>query len=398
MTVRPHLDDEERRRRLAARHSLAPSFRHRDAVAAATAMTALHATEPATVYLSLAARVDGLRFVDVESALYSDRTLVKQLAMRRTLFALPRDLLPAAWASAAARVHDAERRRTIRDVEASGVSADGAAWLVAAGKQVVDLLDREVPLTTAEIRERLPMVAGTIAVAPNSSWGGNLPVLPRLLAILGAQGSVVRGPNAGHWRLSRPRWTTMRRWLGTVPPPVSAHDGYVELVRRWLATFGPGTVADLRWWLGSTVSAVRTALTELHAVSVGLDGGAAGWVLPDDVDPTPAAQPGAALLPVLDPSTMGWQQRDFYLGPHRPLLFDRAGNAGTTAWWAGRVVGCWTQKPDGEVQVTLVEDVGREARSALDEEAARLTALLGGTKVGTVYPSPLMRAARAGSG
>ena len=101
----------------------------------------------------------------------------------------------------------------------------------------------------------------------------------------------------------------------------------------------------------------------------------------------------AALLPVLDPTVMGWKQRDFLLGPHGPALFDRNGNAGTTAWWDGRVVGCWIQDDDGAVRVVLLEDVGREARDALAVEAARLTSWLAGVKVGTVYPSPAMKAA-----
>ena len=58
-------------------------------------MTVLHSTEPATVYLSLHARVDGLTVEDVDRALYDDRSLVKQLAMRRTLFVFPRDVLGA---------------------------------------------------------------------------------------------------------------------------------------------------------------------------------------------------------------------------------------------------------------------------------------------------------------
>ena len=61
-------------------------------------------------------------------------------------------------------------------------------------------------------------------------------------------------------------------------------------------------------------------------------------------------EPWAALLPVLDPTVMGWKERDFYLGPHGPLLFDTNGNAGTTAWWDGRIVGCWAQDPDGVVR------------------------------------------------
>ncbi len=175
---------------------------------------------------------------------------------------------------------------------------------------------------------------------------------------------------------------------------LDAPEGYAELVGRWLRTFGPGTSADLQWWLGATGGAVKQALADVEAVEVSLDGGATGWVLPGDVDPEPAVEPWAALLPVLDPTVMGWKERDFYLGPHAPALFDTNGNAGTTAWWNGRIVGSWTQDAAGVVRVSLLVDVPASARTALDVEAERLTGWLDGVRVGTVYPSPAMKAAR----
>ena len=139
-------------------------------------------------------------------------------------------------------------------------------------------------------------------------------------------------------------------------------------MRRWLATFGPGTEDDIVWWLGATKAAVRAALADLGAVEVALDGGATGWLLPDDVEPADdAVEPWAALLPVLDPTVMGWKERDFYLGPHGPQLFDRNGNAGTTAWWDGRIVGCWVQDDDGVV----VRPAARERRRRRARRARR---------------------------
>ena len=90
-----------------------------------------------------------------------------------------------------------------------------------------------------------------------------------------------------------------------------------------------------------------------------LDGGGTGWVLPDDVEPVDDVEPWAALLPVLDPTVMGWKERDFYLGPHAPHLFDSNGNAGTTAWWDGRIVGCWVQDDAGVVEVRPLEKLPR---------------------------------------
>ena len=59
-------------------------------------MVCLHATDPATVYLSAWARVDGMTVPDMERALYAERSLVKHLAMRRTLFVFPRATLSVA--------------------------------------------------------------------------------------------------------------------------------------------------------------------------------------------------------------------------------------------------------------------------------------------------------------
>ncbi|WP_244932062.1 winged helix DNA-binding domain-containing protein [Nocardioides sp. W7] len=389
-----HLPDSERRARLARRHGLAPAHRHPDVLAATRAMTVLHATEAPSVHLSLHARVDGLSIADVDRALYDDRSLVKQLAMRRTLFVFPRDLLPAAWGSASARVARALGTRLAKDAEAGGLAEDGAAWLDAARAATLARLADGAELSAAELREQIPELAGRVDLG-SGRWGQSVPVAPRVLGQLGVEGRIVRGRNATHWRTARPQWTSMAAWLGEVPDPLPEAEGYAELVRRWLRTFGPGTEADLVWWLGSTKTAVRCALVDVAAVEVALDGGATGWVLADDVDAEPEVEvePWAALLPVLDPTVMGWKGRDFYLGEHGPQLFDANGNAGTTAWWDGRVVGCWVQDGDGVVVVRLLEEVPADARAALEVEAERLTAWLAGHRVSTVYPSMAMKQA-----
>src|SRR3546814_5939656 len=102
----------------------------------------------------------------------------------------------------------------------------------------------------------------------------------------------------------------------------------------------------------ATLTAVRRALAAVDAVEVSLDGGGTGWLLPDDVGEVEVPGLWAALLPVLDPTTMGWKERDFYLDPADvPQLFDSNGNAGTTAWWNGRIVGAWVQEETGTVHL-----------------------------------------------
>jgi hypothetical protein len=199
---------------------------------------------------------------------------------------------------------------------------------------------------------------------------------------LGATADIVRGTNNGRWAASRPQWTLMRHWLGEIPEWCSPGDGYRELTRPWLRTFGPGTVDDLVWWLGATKTVVRKSLAELDAVAVTLDDGGTGWILPDDAGDV--AEPGSwvALLPPLDPTVMGWQGRNFYLGPHRELVIDSRGNAGATVWADGRIVGVWGQDAAGIVEMRLLERLSGRVRRAVDEEAARLTAWLGGVRTG----------------
>lgn len=389
-------DVAERRARLARRHHLSPAHRAADVVAAADGVVCLHATDPATVHLAAWARVDDLTVADVDKALYADRTLVKHLCMRRTLFVVRRELFGVVQAAASERVAEQERRRLVKDVEKAGLVGDGAGWLAEASAATLGALHRLGEATSTELRAAVELLQGSTVYAPHKPYGGEVPVGPRVLTCLSASGRIVRASNRGGWTTSRPTWAPTAAWLGAEPAVPPEREARAELVRRWLHAFGPATADDLKWWMGSTMAAVRTALADVGAVAVDLHG-EPGVTLPDDLDTVAPPEPWAALLPSLDPTTMGWYRRDWYLGPHRAALFDGSGNGGATAWWDGRVVGGWTQAPDGEVTLHLLEDVGGEAEAALGREAARLTEWLAGVRVAPRFPSPLTRSAATSS-
>ncbi|MCZ4497934.1 MAG: hypothetical protein JWQ74_487 [Marmoricola sp.] len=384
------ITDAERRYRLAVRHCLVTPCA--DLPTATSAMTCWHATEPASVHLAAWART-GLSRGAVDVVLYEDRSVVKQLAMRRTVFAFPRDLLPAVWGSAAARVAAQQVAQLARDVVKGGIAQDGPSWVAAQTAAVHDLLRAEGPRTTMQLRAALPALDARMSYAAGKDYGAEIPIAPRVLTTLAASGVIMRGENDGGWKTSRPRWTATEDWLSDVPAPLDEATGYAALVTSWLRTFGPGTEADIVWWLGATKAAVRRALAEIDPVEVALEDGSTGFVLADDCAPVPDPGPWAALLPALDPTTMGWKQRDFYLGDHAGALFDRNGNAGPTAWWNGRVVGGWRQDDDGAVVVVPAEKLASEAAAALAAKASALTEWLEGDVVRTIYQSPLARAA-----
>jgi hypothetical protein len=171
----------------------------------------------------------------------------------------------------------------------------------------------------------------------------------------------------------------MASWcdLGDRPDHASAIS---EIARRWLRAYGPATLDDLQWWTGWTKTRTRAAVEALDTVEVEVDG-RPGLLLADDTDPVEPPAPWVALLPALDPSSMGWKHRDFVLGQHRERLFDVNGNAGPTVWVDGQIVGGWAQRDDGEIAISVLQDIGAEATRGVEQRAAELAALLGDVRL-----------------
>ena len=370
------IHDEERRARLGVRHLLAQTAH--SVAEATTSIVGLHSSDPATVYLSARARVAGFEVADLEHALYDERTLVRMLGMRRTLFVIPRDLA-GAMNEACTRAHiGAERGRLVRALEGQAIATDGQAWLDDVADRTVAALRRLGEAPATQLTREVPELALKLRFGEGTTWATDVGVSTRVLFLLATQARIVRARPLGSWISGQYRWAPLDTWLGADPEPLDHDEAARMLLARWLRAFGPATETDVRWWTGWTAKIARAALVGLGAVQVGLDGGATGYVLPDEVDAAPPAEPWVALLPSLDPTVMGWKERTWYLGDHGSRLFDRNGNAGPTVWADGRVVGGWGHTEAGEVVVRLLTDVGAETRAAIDAEAARLSAWLDG--------------------
>jgi winged helix DNA-binding protein len=380
---------EERRARLGVRHRLAAHTRG-GVVEAARDLVGLHGTDPATVYLAARARMGDPLVAAVERALYEDRALVRMLGMRRTMFVEPVELMPVVQAACTDAIAVQQRRLLLGMLAGSGLADDPAAWVEEVEKVALEALAARGEATATELAGDDPRLAQQIVVAAGKPYEGRQSVVTRILLLLAAEGRVVRGRPRGSWVSGQYRWSVVDAWLPGGMAEWSLADAQTELVRRWLAGFGPATIADVKWWTGLPMGQVRRAVAAAGAVEVDLDG-TPGLVLADDLDPVPAPEPWAALLPALDPTTMGWAGRDFYLGPHRPVLFDRNGNAGPAVWWDGRVVGGWAQRRTGEVVLRLLEDVGADASAAIEADAARLADWLGPVRVTPRFRTPLER-------
>ena len=351
-------------------------------------MVVLHATDPATVFLSALARMAEPSIEAIERDLYDDRALVRTLAMRRTLFVASREVLPIVEASSTPAVAAVERKRLEDGLIAGGVD-DPASWLAEAADEICAALGPD-GAPARELTKLVPRLATRILMGRGTKHPLAAGATSRTLGVLANEGVLVRGRPGGNWTGRMYTWQVRADWLGDEPGPPDPVDARRELIRRWLATFGPGTITDLKWWTKWKVGEVKDALAATGAVEVDLDDGT-GWVLPGDLDPVAAPDPWAALLPSLDPTPMGWKEREWFLGEHEAPLFDRNGNIGPTVWVDGRIVGGWSQRPDGEVVTELLEDVGSDHGALIDAEAARLAPCLGDTVVKPSFPTPLQK-------
>jgi len=152
----------------------------------------------------------------------------------------------------------------------------------------------------------------------------------------------------------------------------------------------------MKWWTGWTVTKTRKALAAIETAEVLLDNGDIGYVLADDLYALKKPAPWVALLPSLDPTAMGWKDRDWYIGSHKDELFDRFGNVGPTIWANGVLVGIWAQDSHGKVTQHLLETVTKDETAKITAEAQRLQEFLGNTIVKPSFPTPRQKAIATG--
>jgi len=383
------IDAEQRRARLASRHGLAPHVGSVDQ--AASHMVGLHASDPATVYLATRARVRDFAHTDLEDALYERRSLVRMLGMRRTMFVVPVDLAAVMDQACTKALAPPQRRRLIRMLEEQGVARDGARWLHRVERDTMTALRERGEATATELVRAVPDLGKKLSLGENKTWGGDVGVSTRVLFLLATDGRIVRGRPRGSWLSSLYRWAPTDMWLGAPLTALDHGEASAELLRRWLRAFGPGSSTDIRWWTGWTARQANATLAAIDVTEVALDGGGTGYVLADDTDPVPPPAHWVAFLPSLDPTTMGWKERDWYLGTHADALFDRNGNAGPTIWADGRVIGGWAQTADGTIAVKLLERVDRTTVARVERERARLAAWLGDVRIVPRFRTPTDR-------
>jgi hypothetical protein len=174
-------------------------------------------------------------------------------------------------------------------------------------------------------------------------------------------------PPRGLWRQSgQARWTTADTWLGRQADA----DTSDQLVSRYLAAFGPASVADLQAWsgltgLGAVIEAQRARLRTFHD-----EQGRELFDLADAPLPDPGTPAPPRFLPAFDNAVLSHSdRRRIVAAPDRRLLnSDRLMRAFLVD---GFVAGTWSLGADG-LQIKPFRKLNADDRRALTEEAQKL--------------------------
>jgi hypothetical protein len=295
----------------------------------------------------------------------------------------------AAHAACTVKIAAAETKRFLGWLAATPSIIRPDRWLDEATDRIVGYLAAVGPAGTREIGLAMPELTVPVTVGKGTRQETTIAAHSRVLLIAALNGRLVRTTPQGSWTASNYAWDTAERW-GL--PDLTSGDperGAAFLLMRVLDRFGPCTLEDLRWWTGWTLTTTRKALQNISATEVQLESGGTGWVPTGDIQAEGESASWVALLPGLDPTTMGWKERAWYLDPDIAAhVFDRNGNAGPTIWVDGKVAGGWAQKPDGEIVFDIQRKLSPKQMTMLDDAASQLVEFVGDTRFRVRFPSP----------
>ena len=336
-----------------------------DPVAAVQRLVGLQAQAPWAPYYQLLSRLE--RFApDDLGQLLVDRTLVRAVTMRGTIHLMT---VPDAFAIRPLVTPVLERGLTAQKERREALAGADLDAITAAGRPLVAaeaLTPKELGARLAEqfpgvdpaalatvVRDRVP----TVQTTPRAVWGKQ--GTPKLMAL----DAWVAGATGG---------------APTDPGPMALD----ELVRRYLAAFGPASVKDVQQWSGLTrLGEVVEAMAD-ELVTFTDEDGATLHDLPDAPRPDADTEAPVRLVGEFDNLLLSHHDRRRFLRDEdRPRLATLNGIQPATLLVDGSVVGWWkierarATKKVGASATVVVEPWRRlptGARPAIRAEAGRL--------------------------
>ena len=324
-----------------------------DVVEAVHRVVALQAQEPASPYIALWSRLDPFDPAALDAA-FAEQDVVKAQLLRITLHAVAADDYAAFHEAMqgtlrAARLYD--RRFTDE-----GVSIEDTDALVP------ELLEFTTsPRMNSDVERWLDERFG----APK----------PRIWWALRQYGPFVHAPTGGPWTFGgRSSYVGARDQAR----PGDVSTSVRLLVRRYLAGFGPATMADIAQFGTIYRPPVKEALESLGDELVRYDGPGAVTLydVPDGPMPAEGTPAPPRLLPMWDSVLLAYKDRSRIVPPeYRTAVMRNNGDVLPTLLVDGFVAGVWRPVEDG-IEATAFHRLSEDDWAGLDAEARSLIAVL----------------------
>jgi hypothetical protein len=316
------------------------------AVEAVERLVGLQAQVREPPFVGLWTRLDGFRREDLVASI-ERREVVRATAMRCTMHLMSaRDFL-ALWGAIRPAVLRAVRAWTGKRLEGLDMER-----IVAAVREYVE----EEPRTFAQLRELIP------ALEPQGDpQGVSYAVRAHLPLVQVPDGGSTGHSNAAPYGLAE----------SVLGAPAVEEPATGELVRRYLAAFGPASVMDAQAWSGLT--GLKGVFEELRAELVTFRDESGrelfdlpGAPLPDADTPAPVR-----LLPEYDNLVLAYRDRSrFVAEEHRAAVYRPGGIVRATFLVDGVVAGAWRLGKGGDFDVEPFGRLAKRDRAALEGELA----------------------------
>jgi len=326
-------------------------------VTAIERLAALQAQWAPSPYLALWSRMENFERESLWSAIEKKHTVIRARLMRGTLHLVSaRDFYAYAVAT-----QDLQRGAWNRLQVGQGVDPKAVAKLaVAFARQ-----PRSKEDVVAHLTERL------------GSFGG--PYKWLIWRFVSAHADLVSAPPGGHWAHggTNAPYVAARHWIGSGSRPSEA-DALRLLINRYLAAFGPASLADIAQFTGQVPARIRPVLEDL-APSLRRFSDEQGHSLFDlPRAPRPSAEVKAPVrfLPRYDELLIGYEHRDRVIAArHRPAVYSKNAIIEAVFLVDGLAAGTWSlemTKADAVLRILPFGTLARSDRTAALAEAETL--------------------------
>jgi len=333
---------------------LAGDSKTADIVRIAGNIGGLHGTTATGPYLSLYARSPSFRREELVVAMAQKKSLARVRYVRNTVYILPEDFIPVAFAATSGMAATTSQRFSHN----SGITPTQYAKI---SNKILKVLKGR-GLTTREIKKKLRTAAN---VSP-------------IVNLMCDKGLLVRSLPREGWKSTQHAYFLFDDYYPDLDlSSLGEEEARKTVVRHYLLSFGPVSEQDVVWWTGFHRSQVKKILDDLgDGVSyVEIPEWNSGcMVLSSENESLKSFRtfdhPVVNVLPSLDPYMMGYKERKRLLHPkHEKMVYDRSGNAASVILVDGRVAGIWDWD-ETLVKIFYLEDLGKDTRRRVRAKAS----------------------------